>query len=195
MPDHNIPTISIHPFHLSIADSQLADLRVRLRNPRWPSVQTEEGSWTHGVPLHIMKQVVDYWLNKYDWRRCEDWFNSRLQFKAHIDGEEIHFLHIESKCEGAKPLLLLHGWPGSVLEFKKVIESLIDPNSHGGREADAFHLIIPSLPGYRWSSQPKASGWGLRRTPDSFVVLMEEGLAYSGGWYAQEAIGELILSL
>ena len=184
--DHR--AVKFTPFTLSIPETEIEDLHRRLRSIRWPSRETVRG-WSQAVPLAVMKSLCDYWLNTYDWQRCEAWFNSFPQYKAKIDGEEINFLCIRSTHEEALPILLLHGWPGSVLEFHKVIQPLIDPESHGGRKADAFHLVIRSLPGYGWSSEPTTTGWNLKRMAKAMVTLMEtlgfrEWVAQGGDWGA-----------
>ena len=180
--------VDIQPFKLSIPESDLEDLKRRLQATRWPNQETVT-DWSQGVPLNVLRELCDYWFNSYDWRRCEAWFNSYPQYKASIDGEEIHFLHIRSRHESALPMLLLHGWPGSVLEFHKVIQPLVDPEAHGGAKEGAFDLIIPSLPGYGWSSKPSSPGWNLKRMAKAMVALMEalgydEWVAQGGDWGA-----------
>ena len=175
---------SIHPFKLSIAQSDLDDLQTRLRLTRWPDKETVS-DWSQGVPLAAIQDLCSYWQTKYDWRKCEALLNSYPQFTTIIDGVEIYFLHIRSKHENALPLLLTHGWPGSVLEFRHVIEKLIDPESHGGSQADAFHLVIPALPGYAFSSKPTGKGWNINRTALAWTELMQR-LGYTDrGWAAQ----------
>lgn len=174
--------IHVRPFQLSIDKAHLLDLHARLAAVRWPAAETVPG-WTQGVPLSAMKELHKYWTTGYNWKSCEAWFNSYPQYTAAIDGEEIHFLHIKSSNQDALPLLLIHGWPGSVLEFRKVIEPLTKPKLHAGTGNDAFHLVIPSLPGYGWSSKPKVAGWNHQRISNAFVTLME-GLGYDH-WVAQ----------
>lgn len=174
--------IDVRPFRLSIDETQLQDLQARLAAVRWPAAETVKG-WTQGVPLTAMKELHKYWQNSYGWKCCESWFNSYPQYIASIDGEDIHFLHIRSSHKDALPLLLIHGWPGSVLEFRKVIEPLTTPEFHGGTENDAFHLVIPSLPGYGWSSKPKVAGWNHQQIANAFTTLMES-LGYHR-WVAQ----------
>jgi epoxide hydrolase len=182
------PQLSIKPFRLSIPESELVDLRRRLLATRWPNREAVR-DWSQGAPLEVVRDLCDYWIHHYDWRRCEAWFNSFPQYKASIDGEEIHLFHIRSRQQDALPLLLLHGWPGSVLEFHKVIEPLIDPTAHQGTRQDSFHVIIPSLPGYGWSSQPSSTGWNLKRMAKAMVALMEllgyqQWVAQGGDWGA-----------
>lgn len=176
MPDSN----AIYPFHLSIPQSELDDLQTRLRLTRWPDKETVSDD-SQGVPLATMKELCLYWQNEYNWRKCEDLLNSYPQFTTTIDGVEIYFLHIRSKHENALPMLLTHGWPGSVLEFRHVIDKLIDPED----PEDAFHLIIPALPGYAFSGKPTETGWGIKRTAKAWVELMSR-LGYTeASWVAQ----------
>lgn len=175
---------SIHPFKLSIARSTLDDLQTRLRLARWPDKETVTG-WSQGVPLAAIRELCEYWQTEYDWRRCESLLNSYPQFTTTIDGVEFYFLHIRSKHETALPLLLTHGWPGSVLEFRHVIDKLVDPESHGGSFEDSFHLVIPALPGYAFSGKPAETGWDYRRTARAWAELMQR-LGYAdSGWVAQ----------
>ena len=178
----------LKPFTLSKPDSELQDLQRRLKTTRWPNRETVD-DWSQGVPHAALKYLCDYWINRYDWRRCEAWFNSFPQFRARIHGEEIHFLHIRSNNEHALPLLLLHGWPGSVLEFHKVVQPLVDPEAHGGVATDSFHIVIPSLLGYGWLWQPKSTGWHLKRIAKAMTTLMEalgyeEWVTQGGDWGA-----------
>lgn len=175
---------SIHPFKLSIAQSALDDLQTRLRLARWPDKETVT-DWSQGVPLAAIRELCEYWQTEYDWRRCESLLNSYSQFTTTIDGVEFYFLHIRSKHENALPLLLTHGWPGSVLEFRHVIDKLVDPASHGGSPEDAFHLVIPALPGYAFSGKPTETGWDYHRTARAWAELMRR-LGYAdSGWVAQ----------
>lgn len=180
-----MPTIkSIHPFKLSIPQSTLEDLQTRLRLTRWPDKETVT-DWSQGVPLATIQDLCEYWQTNYDWRRCEILLNSYPQFTTTIDGVEIYFLHIRSKHENALPLILTHGWPGSILEFRHVIDRLVDPESHGGSPKDAFHLVVPALPGYAFSSKPTERGWDYRRTARAWAELMQR-LGYAdSGWVAQ----------
>lgn len=175
---------SIHPFKLSIAQSTLDDLQTRLRLTRWPDKETVT-DWSQGVPLAAIRELCEYWQTGYDWRRCESLLNSYPQFTTTIDGVEFYFLHIRSKHESALPLLLTHGWPGSVLEFRHVIDKLVDPESHGGSPGDAFHLVVPALPGYAFSGKPTEIGWNYHRTARAWAELMQR-LGYAdSGWVAQ----------
>ncbi|MCP5379398.1 MAG: epoxide hydrolase [Novosphingobium sp.] len=179
---------SIRPFSIAIAQDQLDDLNRRLDMVRWPDPEVVDG-WSQGVPLAEAQKLVDYWRNHYDWRRCEAAINAYPQFKTTIDGVEIHFLHVRSPNPDALPLILTHGWPGSVIEFMKVIGPLSDPVAHGGNAADAFHLVIPSLPGYGFSGKPKETGWGVGRIARSWHQLMtrlgyDRYVAQGGDWGA-----------
>lgn len=174
--------VSIEPFHLNIAETEIEDLHRRLRATRWPSRETL-GGWKQGVPVHIMKDFTQYWLEEYDWRKCEAWFNSVPQFMADIDGMKVHFLHIRSKHPDALPMMLIHGWPGSVLEFRKVIAAFTNPEAHGGSAKESFHLVIPSMPGYGFSDQPEKAGFGVEAMSKVFVKLME-ALGYKK-WVSQ----------
>lgn len=175
---------SISPFEPSIPQAALDDLQLRLRLTRWPDKETVP-DWSQGVPLVTIRELCDYWQSNYDWRRCEAWLNSYPQFTTTIDDVEIYFLHIRSKHENALPMLLTHGWPGSVLEFRHVIDKLVRPEAHGGSSKDAFHLVIPALPGYGFSDKPKETGWNYERTARAWGVLMGR-LSYADrGWVAQ----------
>jgi len=168
-----VPAMSetIEPFRLAIADTQLDDLRNRLAHTRWPTPETVPDT-SQGPQLAKIQALCTYWLERYDWRRCETLLNGFGQFKTTIDGLGIHFLHIRSVNPDALPLLMCHGWPGSVLEFRDVIGPLSDPAAHGGNPHDAFHLIIPSMPGYGFSDKPAGAGWSLDRIADAYVTLI-----------------------
>jgi len=179
-------TTSIQPFHLSIPESELVDLRRRLELTRWPDPETV-GDWSQGVPLTQAKALVEHWQTKYDWRRCEAMLNGLGQFTTEIDGVAIHFLHVRSKHENALPMIMSHGWPGSVIEFHKVIGPLTDPTAHGGKAEDAFHLVIPSLPGYGFSGKPPKAGWGVQKIASVWAELMSRlgyarYVAQGGDW-------------
>jgi microsomal epoxide hydrolase len=161
----------IQPFHLSIPETQLADLRDRLKRARWPERETVTDT-RQGPPLEKIQALVEYWCDQYDWRRCEAMLNGFGQHRTSIDGLGIHFLHVRSPERGALPLILTHGWPGSVLEFHKMIGPLTDPAAHGGNRSDAFHLVVPSLPGFGFSEKPAGPGWGIPRIADAWITLM-----------------------
>ncbi|RGP73965.1 epoxide hydrolase [Fusarium sporotrichioides] len=175
---------SIRPFKVAIAQSDLDDLQTRLQLTRWPDKELVD-DWSQGVPLASIQDLCKYWQTEYDWRRCEALLNSYPQFTTTIDGVEIYFLHIQSKHQDATPLLLTHGWPGSVLEFRHVIDKLVDPESHGGSPENAFHLVMPALPGYGFSGKPKETGWGHGRTARAWAELMGRLGYQDRGWVAQ----------
>ena len=153
-------TAAIIPFRIAVADETLADLKSRLRNTRWPEAELV-GDWSQGAPLAWIREICRYWADDYDWRRREAALNRFTQFTTEIDGLDIHFIHKRSPNENALPLLMTHGWPGSVIEFHKVIGPLTDPVAHGGKAEDAFHVIAPSLPGYGFSGKPVTTGWAM----------------------------------
>jgi pimeloyl-ACP methyl ester carboxylesterase len=163
---------AIEPFTLAIPQSELDDLKDRLARTRWPEKETV-GDWSQGAPLSKVKALCDYWRDHYDWRRCEAALNALGQYKTMIDGLGIHFIHVRSPEPNALPLLMTHGWPGSLIEFMKVIGPLTDPVAHGGKAEDAFHLVLPSLPGYGFSDKPSEPGWGVGRIARAWVTLME----------------------
>jgi pimeloyl-ACP methyl ester carboxylesterase len=157
----------MEPFRIDVPDSALADLRERLRNTRWPEREPVE-DWSQGVPLAYLQDLCVYWAERYDWRATEARLNALPQFRTEIDGLNIHFLHIRSPHAGALPLLITHGWPGSIVEFLEVIGPLSDPID----PADAFHLVIPSLAGYGFSDKPAHTGWGIERIAAAWTELM-----------------------
>ncbi|HET9629864.1 MAG TPA: alpha/beta fold hydrolase [Novosphingobium sp.] len=175
-------TDQITEFRFVASDAALGDLRTRLALTRWPEAETVE-DWSQGVPLSVLRELVDYWRDGYDWRRCEARLHALPQFTTKIDGLDIHFIHLRSRHENARPLLLTHGWPGSVLEFVDAIPRLVDPEAHGGTAADAFHVVVPSLPGYGFSGKPEKAGWNLHRTANAWAELMKR-LGYER-WFAQ----------
>ena len=156
-----IPEV-ITPFRIAATDEQLADLKRRLLATRWPDKEPVS-DWSQGMPLAYTQQLCEYWATQYDWRAREARLNRFAQFKTTIDGLEIHFIHVRSKHADALPLLITHGWPGSIAEFHKVIEPLSDPTAHGGKAADAFHVVCPALPGYGFSGKPTEPGWSVER--------------------------------
>ena len=167
----------ISPFVISISDEQITDLNNRIANTRWPDAETTSG-WNQGVPLAYVKELVQYWGEQYDQQRLANRLNAFDNFKTNLLGLNIHFMHIKSSNPNARPLLLTHGWPGSVVEFLKVIGPLTEPQEHGGTADDAFHLVIPSLPGYGFSDKPQATGWGVEKIADAWSTLMAR-LGYS----------------
>lgn len=172
----------ITPFTIAVPQAELDDLADRLRRTRWPEAETT-GDWNQGAPLGKVRALCDHWLNGYDWRRCERALNALPQFRTEIDGLGIHFAHIRSPEPGALPLLMTHGWPGSIIEFMKVVGPLTDPAAHGGDPVDAFHLILPSLPGYGFSDKPTRPGWTVQRIAAAWGTLMQR-LGYDR-WVAQ----------
>jgi len=172
----------IEPFHLSVSDAQLADLRDRLARTRWPDRETVEDTG-QGPRLAQVRALAAYWRDRYDWRRCEAMLNGFGQYRTAIDGLGITFLHVRSPEPDALPLLMTHGWPGSMIEFHKVIGPLTDPAAHGGNPRDAFHLVIPTMPGFGFSDKPTEPGWGVSRIADAWITLMER-LGYAR-WGAQ----------
>jgi len=161
----------IAPFRIEIPESDLDDLRQRLRRTRWPDAETVD-DWSQGIPLSYTRDLCEYWLERYDWRACEASLNRFPQFRTSIDDLDIHFLHVRSPEAGALPLMLTHGWPGSIVEFRKVIGPLTDPVAHGGDAADAFHVVCPSLPGFGFSGKPASPGWGTEHIADAWDELM-----------------------
>jgi pimeloyl-ACP methyl ester carboxylesterase len=159
-------------YRVDIAQEDLDDLHRRLDATRWPDELPGVG-WDRGVPLDHLKELVDYWRNSYDWRAAEARLNTYPQFVTEIDGAQVHFLHVKSPEPDARPLLLSHGWPGSIVEFLDVIGPLTDPRAHGGDPADAFHLVIPSLPGFGFSGPTKEVGWDVRRIARALNELMD----------------------
>jgi epoxide hydrolase len=176
----------ILPFNLDVPEAMLDDLQDRLGRTRWPERETVSDA-RQGVPLSTARDLCAYWTNRYDWRRCEAMLNSLGQFQTAIDGLGIHFLHVRSQEADALPLIMTHGWPGSVIEFHKVLGPLVDPASHGGDPSDAFHVIAPSLPGYGFSDRPAGSGWPVERIARAWITLMrrlgyDRFVAQGGDW-------------
>lgn len=174
------------PFTLKISDRHISDLKHRLSLARFPEKETVD-DWSQGVPLNHIREVAHYWQNRYDMARLERRLNGVPQFLIPIDGLEIHFIHVRSAEPEARPLLLSHGWPGSVVEFLKVIAPLTDPRNHGGKPEDAFHVVCPSLPGFGFSEKPSSTGWNATRIADAWSELMaalgyENYFAQGGDW-------------
>ncbi len=160
-------------FRIEVAETELKDLRARLRGARWPEPETV-ADWSQGVPLDYLAELCRYWADAYDWRATEARLNALPQFRATIDGLGIHFLHVRSPHAGALPLVITHGWPGSIVEFLDVIGPLTDPPAHGGDASDAFHVVCPSLPGYGFSDKPSQPGWGIERIAAAWTALMSQ---------------------
>ena len=163
---------AITPFQISVANDVLDDLRARLRHTRWPEAEPVD-DWSQGVPLTWVREICRYWAEDYDWRKREALLNRFAQFVTEIDGLAIHFLHVRSAHPDAMPLIITHGWPGSIVEFHKVIEPLTNPTAFGGDAADAFHVVCPSLPGFGFSAKPATTGWGVDRIALAWAKLME----------------------
>ena len=179
---------AITPFRIAIPDAALQDLKGRLTATRWPERETVD-DWSQGVPLARIKALAEYGHTKYDWRRCETTLNNLPQFRFQIDGLGIHFLHVRSKHKEALPLVLTHGWPGSIIEFLKIIGPLTDPVAHGGDLTDAFHLVVPSLPGFGFSDKPTRTGWGVKKIAATWAEMMnalgyKRYVAQGGDWGA-----------
>ena len=179
----------IEPFHIHMDEADLEDLRSRLARTRFPD-QIAATEWEAGIPMDYLRELVRYWMDGYDWRREEARLNGLDHCRTRIDGQSIHFVHVRSPHPDAMPLLLTHGWPGSFIEFLDVVPLLTDPPAFGGRAADAFHLVVPSLPGYAFSEPPRTPGWDVRRIAEAFIGLMDR-LGYArygaqgGDWGAQ----------
>jgi pimeloyl-ACP methyl ester carboxylesterase len=177
---------AIRPFQIHIPEKDLVDLRHRLAATRWPEKETVADD-TQGVPLATMRELVRHWQTDYDWRKIETRLNALPQFITEIDGLDIHFIHVRSKHDNALPLIVTHGWPGSVIEQLKIIDPLANPTAHGGNASDAFHLVIPSLPGYAFSGKPTEPGWDPARIARAWIVLMKRlgyarFVAQGGDW-------------
>src|SRR5262245_48178925 len=176
----------ISPFTHRVPQRALDDLRQRLARVRWPERETV-ADWSQGVPLVKLRALVEYWRRDYDWRRCEARLNGFAQYRTQIEGLDIHFLHIRSPHTNALPLIITHGWPGSVIEFFKIIEPLTNPTAHGGKAEDAFHVVAPSLPGFAFSGKPDRRGWNAERIAGAWAELMrrlgyERYVAQGGDW-------------
>ncbi|MBV6850520.1 epoxide hydrolase family protein [Xanthomonas euvesicatoria] len=176
-------TDGMTPFRINIAQAELDDLNQRLGHTRWPSQETVRDH-SQGPKSARIRRLVERWRTGYDWRATERLLNGWNSSRTAIDGLDIHFLHVRSPEPGALPLLLTHGWPGSILEFRDVIGPLTDPVAYGGKASDAFHLVIPSLPGFGFSGKPTSRGWGVGRTAAAWVELMRR-LGYGERWTAQ----------
>jgi pimeloyl-ACP methyl ester carboxylesterase len=179
---------SIRPFRVNIPEEALVDLRQRLAQTRLPDKETV-ADYSQGVPLKTVRQVLSHWQSDYNWRKVEARLNAVPNFITEIDGLDIHFIHVRSRHENALPLIVTHGWPGSVIEQLKIVGPLTDPTAHGGSASDAFHLVIPSMPGYGFSGKPTATGWGPERIAQAWTTLMKRlgykhFVAQGGDWGA-----------
>ena len=179
---------AIRPFRFNVPEEELVDLRRRIAATRWPEKETVADQ-SQGVPLATMQELARYWATDYDWRKAEAKLNALPQFITNIDGLDIHFIHVRSKDPKALPLIITHGWPGSVLEQIKLIGPLTDPTAHGGKAEDAFDVVIPSMPGYGFSGKPTSTGWGPERMARAWAELMKRlgytrYVAQGGDWGA-----------
>src|SRR5271155_1566677 len=163
---------AIRPFQVNVPEARIAKLRSRIEATEWPDRETVADE-SQGVQLATMQELARYWATDYDWRKCEAKLNSLPNFMTEIDGLDIHYIHVRSKHENASPLIVTHGWPGSVIEQLKIIDPLNNPTAHGANASDAFHLVIPSLPGFGFSARPITTGWGPERTARAWVILMK----------------------
>jgi len=192
---------AIRPFRVSFSEEELSELRKRIEATRWPEKETEPAQ---GVQLAVIQAIARYWATDYNWRKCEAKLNAYQQFITEIDGLDIHFIHVRSKHENALPLVVTHGWPGSPIEQLKIIEPLTNPTAHGGSSSDAFHLVIPSMPGYGFSGRPTSTGWDPAHMARAWTELMKrlgykQFVAQGGDWgafvtnlMAQQAPPELL---
>jgi pimeloyl-ACP methyl ester carboxylesterase len=177
---------AIRPFRINVPEEKLIELRRRIAATQWPDGETVQDS-SQGVQLKTMQQLARYWATEHDWRKVEAKLNALPQFITEIDGLDIHFIHVRSKHENALPMIVTHGWPGSIIEQMKIIEPLTNPTAHGGSESDAFHLVIPSLPGYGFSGKPTAPGWNPVSIARAWATLMQRlgytrYVAQGGDW-------------
>ena len=177
---------AIRPFRVNVPEETLVDLRRRLAATVWPEQETVTDD-SQGVQLATIQALARYWAKEHDWRKCEEKLNARPQFMTEIDGLDIHFIHVRSTHENALPMIVTHGWPGSVVEQLKIVEPLTNPTAHGANASDAFHLVIPSIPGYGFSSKPTATGWDPVRVARAWTVLMKRlgytrYVAQGGDW-------------
>src|SRR5271166_102011 len=180
--------IAVRPFEIGFPEEELADLRRRISATRWPERETVSDD-SQGVRLAMMQELARYWGTDYDWRQCEAKLNALPNFITEIDGLDIHFIHVRSRHEDALPLIVSHGWPGSIIEQLKIIEPLTNPTAHGGSASDAFDVVIPSMPGYGYSGKPTMTGWGPDRIARAWVTLMKrlgytKFVAQGGDWGA-----------
>jgi pimeloyl-ACP methyl ester carboxylesterase len=186
MTDKQAAATAIRPFTIEFPEADLEELRARLAATRWPERETVDDA-SQGVQLATIQAVARYWETEYDWRKCEAKLNSVPNFITEIDGLDIHFVHVRSKHEDALPLIVCHGWPGSIVEQLKIIDLLTDPTAHGGAASDAFHVVVPSMPGYGFSGKPTEPGWGPTRIGPAWVALMKrlgyERFVAAGGDY------------
>jgi pimeloyl-ACP methyl ester carboxylesterase len=179
---------AIRPFQIDVPEAELTELRKRVNATRWPERETVKDQ-SQGVQLATVQRLAHYWATEYDWRKVEARLKALPNFITEIDGLDIHFIHLRSKHEEALPLIVTHGWPGSIIEQMKIIDPLVDPTAHGGSAADAFHIVIPSMPGYGYSGRPSATGWDVPHIARAWTVLMKRlgytrFVAQGGDWGA-----------
>jgi pimeloyl-ACP methyl ester carboxylesterase len=184
---------SITPFRVSISEETLTDMRGRIKATIWPERETVTDT-SQGVPLAMIQDLASYWASEYSWRKCEATLNALPQFKTEIDGLDIHFIHVRSNHADALPLIVTHGWPGSIIEQLKIIEPLTNPSAHGGTPADAFHVVVPSIPGYGFSGRPSVPGWGTDHVARAWVTLMQR-LGYTRFVAQGGDIGSVVTTL
>ena len=183
-----VESTSIRPFQTSVPEAELTELRRRINATKWPERETVPDA-SQGVQLATTQALARYWATDYDWRKIEAKMNALAQFMTEIDGLDIHFIHVRSKHENALPLIVTHGWPGSIIEQMKIIDPLTNPTAHGGNASDAFHLVIPSIPGYGYSGKPTTTGWDPVHIARAWTVLMKrlgytKFVAQGGDWGA-----------
>src|SRR5678810_843838 len=177
---------AIRPFRVNVPEADLTELRRRINATRWPDRELVTDA-SQGVQLGTIQKLARYWASEYNWRKCEEKLNALPNFITEIDGLDIHFIHVRSEHENALPLIVTHGWPGSVIELLKIVDPLTNPTAHGANAADAFHLVIPSIPGYGFSGKPTATGWDPARMARAWVALMkrlgyQQFVAQGGDW-------------
>ena len=187
-PRGNADKNAIRPFHVNVPEAELTELRRRINATRWPERETVTDA-SQGVQLATIQKLARYWGTEYDWRKCEARLNALPQFMTEIDGLDIHFIHVRSKHDNALPLIVTHGWPGSIIEQLKIIDPLTNPTAHGASASDAFHVVIPSMPGYGFSGKPTTTGWDPARIARAWTVLMKRlgytrYVAQGGDWGA-----------
>ena len=181
-------TTAVTPFEVRVPEAALEDLKRRLANTLWPNKEPV-ADWSQGVPLAKARALIEYWRTRYDWRRVERSLNALPHFRTQLDGLGVHFIHVRSKHPNALPIIVTHGWPGSIIEFLQVISPLVDPTAHGGQPDQAFHVVIPSLPGFGFSDKPREPGWRLPRIAKVWGLLMQRlgytrYVAQGGDWGA-----------
>jgi pimeloyl-ACP methyl ester carboxylesterase len=179
---------ALRAFRANVPEADLVELRRRITETRWPERELVDDH-SQGVPLATMQKLARYWATDYDWRKCEARLNAYPQFKTEIDGLDIHYVHVRSRHENALPVIITHGWPGSIVEQLKIVDPLVDPTAHGGKASDAFDVVIPSIPGYGFSGKPTSTGWGPERIAKAWAVLMKRlgytrYVAQGGDWGA-----------